>query len=389
MCFPDAKSHLSHGLQIRATLSALPLFLALFWTCGAVAADPAWRTAEPGWRYEWPRDHASHPEFKTEWWYFTGSLHAADGRRFGYELTFFRQGLRPPGSLPTRSRFVTPDLKLAHFALTDVQANSFTFWQRLSRGAFAEAGYGDGASEPRLAWNGDWTLALEKNGAFSIQAREGRYAITLQLESAKPMVPHGENGVSRKAAEDGHASHYYSGTRLRSHGTVAINDQPFAVEGESWFDHEWATNQLAPGQSGWDWFSLQFADGTELMLYQLRRRDGSVDAASSGTWIETDGTSRHLRREDLKLTPIRWWQSAATGGKYPVAWRVEIPTLSFVADVSPPVEAQELTQPPVIYWEGLIDAKGTRAGQPIEGHGYLELTGYAGEFTVLSAAEKR
>jgi predicted secreted hydrolase len=367
-----------------------PTFLAvfLFLISTARAADPAWHTATPGWQYAWPRDHTSHPEFKTEWWYFTGALHTADGRRFGYELTFFRQGLRPPGSLPVRSRFVTNDLKLAHFALTDVKAQRFTSWQHLTRGAFAEAGYGDGTTEPRLAWNGDWSVTLAKDGSFDIKAREAGRALTLHLDPTKPMIPHGENGVSRKATEAGHASHYYSATRLRTRGTIALDGQSLSGEGESWFDHEWATNQLAPGQSGWDWFSLQFADGTELMLYQLRRRDGTIDAASSGTWVAADGTARHLRHEDLKLTPTQWWTSQATRGKYPIGWHIEIPSLSLAADITTPVESQELTLPPVIYWEGLIDTTATRAGHKVTGHGYLELTGYAGEFTALTGGLK-
>jgi len=359
------------------------LIILCFLSLASFAADPAWRSAEPGWQYAWPRDHFPHPDFKTEWWYFTGSLHTPDGRRFGYELTFFRQGLRPPGSPPVTSRFVASDLKLAHFAITDVKGDRFTSWQRLTRGAFGEAGFGNGATEPRLAWNEDWTLTLEKDGSFSIQAREADDALALQLEPTKPMTPHGENGISRKAAVEGHAAHYYSATRLRTRGTFTIDGQPLSGEGESWFDHEWATNQLAPGQSGWDWFSLQFADGTELMLYQLRRLDGSIDAASSGTWIAADGAARHLRHEDLKLTPTRWWTSPKTRGRYPIGWHVEIPSLALSAEVSTPVEAQELTVPPIVYWEGLIDATGTRAGQKVAAHGYLELTGYAGTMEAL------
>ena len=359
--------------------------LAALGCASAYAAEPAWRTAEPGWQYEWPRDHVVHPEFKTEWWYFTGNLRTTEGRRFGYELTFFREGLRPPGSTPTTSRFVVGDMKFAHFGFTDVQAGTFASWQRLTRGAFAEAGYGDGKAEPRLAWNGDWSLTANPDGSFQILGREAGHAVALHLDSTKAMVAHGTEGISRKAEEPGHASHYYSGTRLRSHGRVEVGGQTLTVDGESWFDHEWATNQLAANERGWDWFSLQFADGTELMIYQLRRRDGTTDPASSGTWIAADGTTRHLTRDDMKLTPTRTWTSPQTTGRYPVGWQIEIPSLALSARVSTPVETQELTLPPVIYWEGLIDIAATRAGRPVTGHGYLELTGYAGEIAGLSA----
>lgn len=363
------------------------LLMGVLFTGAAGAGEPRWRTAEPGWKYEWPRDHGAHREFKTEWWYFTGGLQTADGRRFGYELTFFRSGLRPPGSPPVKSRFVAEDLKIAHFALTDVKGGKFAFAQKISRGAFGEAGFGDGKTEPRLAWLDDWSLTLENDGAFRIAAQADGREVKLTLTPTKPMVPHGKDGISRKSETPGHASHYYSATRLRTAGTVAAGDEVWPVSGESWFDHEWATSQLAPGQTGWDWFSIQFEDGAELMIYRLRRRDGTVDPASSGTWIAADGTTRHLRRDELKLTPQRTWTSAKSGGRYPIAWQVEVPALLLQVEVTTPVEAQELTLDPVTYWEGLIDVAGARAGQRIRGHGYLELTGYAGELVGLSEVE--
>lgn len=350
----------------------------------AHAQEKPWSAAEAGWRYDWPRDHAMHRDFKTEWWYFTGNLRSAEGRRFGYELTFFRSGLRAPGAPAVKSRFVADDLKLAHFAITDVQAGKFTFSQTLSRGAFGDAGFGDGEKEPRLSWIGTHSLSLGKDGSYQIAgSHEGR-SIALRLEPAKALVVHGIDGVSRKAEAPGHASHYYSATRLKATGTVTIDGQAIPVTGESWFDHEWATNQLAPDQSGWDWFSVQFEDGSELMLYQLRRRDGTSDPASSGTWVAADGATRHLTRDEIKLTPQKWWKSSKTPGNYPIHWRVEVPSLSLAMEVTTPVEAQELALDPISYWEGLIDVKGTRSGKPVAGHGYLELTGYAGEVVGLS-----
>jgi len=361
------------------------------WLLGPLAfGDEAvgWRKAEPGWKYEWPRDHSAHRDFKTEWWYFTGSLRAADGRRFGYQVTFFRQGVRPPGNRPAaRSRFVVDDLNFGHFTVTDVKAGHFFFSQQILRGAFGEAGFGDAQKLDRLAWLGDWSLGIGDDGAMKLRANDGTRSLDLRLESAKPWAVHGEGSVSTKAAEPGHASHYYSGTRMRSRGTLQIDGREMPIEGESWFDHEWATNQLAPGQTGWDWFSVQLDDGTELMLYRMRKTDGSVDRASSGSFIAADGSVRHLRIDELRMTPTRFWQSEKTRGKYPVGWRVEVPVLELDLEVTTPVESQELALDPVTYWEGMIDVSGRRAGRGVSGHGYLELTGYAGSVVGLSVPE--
>ncbi len=346
----------------------------------ASAQTVTWKTAQPGWRYEWPRDHSSHRDFKTEWWYFTGELHAADGRRFGYQLTFFRQGVRMPGAPAVQSRFVTDALKFGHFTITDVGAKDFRFAQRLSRGAFGEAGFDEAG---RLAWLGDWSLTLEKDGAMRLSATEGGNALELRLGNSKPWTVHGSDGISRKSAQLGFASHYYSGTRLRTQGTLTFAGLAMDVAGESWFDHEWASDPLAPEQCGWDWFSVQLDDGAELMIYRLRRRDGSVDGASSGSFIAADGTVRHLRLDEFRLTPTRFWQSKKTRGKYPIGWRVEVAALGLDVLVTTPVESQELVLEPISYWEGLIDVRGSRDGRAVRGHGYLELTGYAGELVGL------
>ena len=288
-----------------------------------------------------------------------------------------------------KSRFVVDDLKFGHFTITDVGAKQFHFSQQLRRGAFGEAGFGDLKNDPpitKLAWLGDWSLTLDADGAMLLHASDGARSLDLRLVSTKPWALHGDGGLSRKADVPGHASQYFSGTRMRSSGTLK-NGAMLTVEGESWFDHEWATSQLAPGQSGWDWFSVQLDDGTELMIYRLRRKDGSVDGASAGSFIAKDGSVRHLRLDELKLTPLRFWQSRKTRGKYPIAWRIEVPSLSLALDVTTPVEAQELALDPVAYWEGMIDVRGTRDGRVVNGHGYLELTGYAGAVVGLSAPE--
>ncbi|MEO8352854.1 MAG: lipocalin-like domain-containing protein [Chthoniobacteraceae bacterium] len=371
---------------LRALMSAsLGLAILILPVAAAEAADVPfpWRVSEPGWRYEFPRDHFLHPEFKTEWWYFTGNLGASDGRRFGYQLTFFRQGIRPRSLVEKiASRFVIEDFKFAHFAVSDLTGKAFHGTQKTSRGAFGEAGFGDVGAE-RIAWIDNWTLRRHVDG-FAISASHDGAAIELTLEPKKPWVIHGENGISQKAAGAGHASHYYSGTRLATRGTLRLEARAYSVNGETWFDHEWATNQLTPEQVGWDWFSLQFDDGSELMLYQMRLRTGGIDPVSSGTFIAADGRATHLRREDYELVAEKFWLSSESGARYPVAWRVRIPSLDLEARTSTPLERQELVLTPISYWEGAIDVEGKRAGRPISGRGYMELTGYAGPIVGLA-----
>jgi predicted secreted hydrolase len=346
-----------------------------FLACTTSAAD--WRKAEPGWGYEFPRDHHAHPEFKTEWWYFTGNVFDGDGHRFGYELTFFRQGIRPPAERdPNASRFIVGDLKFAHFAVTDVSGQRFRFEQKTSRGAFGEAGFDEGT---RLAWIENWSLTANGDDAFDLAASGGPGTIRLHLRTTKPPVAHGAEGVSVKAAGGGSASHYYSLPRLETTGEISLNGIARPVRGESWFDHEWSSSQLGKGEVGWDWICLQWEDGTELMLYRMRLENGQVDPSSSGTWIAADGTVTHLRSSDFQMTPAAFWKSKANGSPYPVGWRITLPGEQAEFTVRPAAENQELTLGPITYWEGAVDATGTRQGKVIKGRGYLELTGYAGK----------
>jgi predicted secreted hydrolase len=355
----------------------------LVWLLSALALSAAdWRLALPGWQYEFPRDHHIHPDFKTEWWYFTGRLVGEKGEVFGYQLTFFRQGIIPPADrVATTSRFLVDDLKFAHFAVSDVGAQQFHFQQKLSRGAFGEAGFSD---QSALAWIGDWRLELQPDGTFALQASGEGMDLRLHLESTKPFAIHGNDGVSQKAEGVGRASHYFSATRLATQGTLSISGQNRAVHGESWLDREWGSNQLAANQVGWNWFSLQFDDGTELMLYQMRTQDGSIDPNSSGTFVAHDGVTTHLQRDDYQLTPTKFWTSKASGGRYPIAWHLSAPKLDLQLDVTTPLPSQELVLQPVAYWEGLIDVQGAHGSAKLHGHGYMELTGYAGALVGLS-----
>lgn len=348
-------------------------------------AENPWRLALPGWKYEFPRDHFAHPEFKTEWWYFTGNLRDADGKRYGFQLTFFRQGIRPLARRGgTISRFICDELKFAHFAVSDPNAGRFHFAQKTSRGAFREAGFAQG---DRIAWIDDWSLKLQPDGTMHLDAKMKDASLALTAKPGKPWIIHGENGISQKAEGEGRASHYYSGTRLETSGRLTVADRELAVNGTSWFDQEWASNQLTPEQVGWNWFALQLADGSELMLYQMRLRDSTLDPNSSGTIVDPNGQTRHLRRDDYTLTPTRWWTSKATKARYPIAWKLRVPELELEAEITTPLEQQELELPPIAYWEGMIDLRGTRAGQTIRGEGYMELTGYAGALVGLAQPE--
>lgn len=352
---------------------------------GAAAVHAEWKLALPGSQYEFPADHGSHPGFKTEWWYFTGNVRTQEGREFGYQLTFFRQGIRPGATPPeVRSRFVTADLKFAHFAVSDLSRGKFAHFQKLSRGAYGEAGFVDGQ---RLAWIDGWTCALTAEHGFRLRAEDGGVAIDLELVSDKLPVFHGKDGVSQKAEGPGRASHYYSLTRMSTRGTVRMDGETFPVTGLSWFDHEWATNQLSANQSGWDWLSLQFDDGTELMLFQLRNTDGKRDPHSAGTFIGRDGRTEPLGVGDFTLTPGRTWKSPATAAVYPVVWTIGIPKLGLTLEVRAALDDQELRLRPVSYWEGAVRAQGEASGRKVRGSGYLEMTGYAGPIAGMQASE--
>ncbi len=305
---------------------ACAAWLVLFAVTLQSAEIEPWQSAKPGWSYRFPRDHRFHPEFKTEWWYFTGNLRDDSGRRLGYELTFFRDGVIPRDQQGRhQSRFVVADLKFAHLAITDVAGDRFVYTQKTSRGAFGEAGFGENG---RVAWIENWMLEMTAEGNFRLRAAAPEGSLDLTLRPLKEPVLHGRDGISVKAAGTGNASHYYSLTRLATEGVVRVGDAAGrAVKGESWFDHEWATNQLGPNQIGWDWLSLQFEDGTELMLYQMRLAGGGIDPASHGTLVDRDGRTRPLERGEYGMEAEEIWVSDRTKARYPVGWKVRVPDL--------------------------------------------------------------
>ena len=340
------------------------------------APDAGWLHAAPGRRLVLPADHVSHPDYRLEWWYYTGNLDATDGRRFGYQLTFFRIGIDRQPVNP--SVWTVRDLYMAHFAVTDVGRRTFHAAEALSRQGIGWAG---ARTDAYSVWNGGWTTRIE-DGIHHLEAadRTSDMRLSLALQEGKPAALNGSDGFSQKGRDPGNASFYYSLTRMPTAGTISVGGRQVDVRGSSWMDHEFGTSLLEQGQTGWDWFSLQLDDGSDVMLYRLRRTDGSMDRYSSGTLSDRDGRTQRLDLERATFTPGTMWRSRATSATYPVEWRLSVPTASLDLNVRAVVEGQELARlsSGVAYWEGAIDVSGTRAGHAVRGRGYLEMTGYAG-----------
>jgi predicted secreted hydrolase len=336
-----------------------------------VRGDGVWKIAEPARTIALPADHVSHPDYKIEWWYYTGNVDTRDGQRFGYQVTFFRVGVEPQP--PSASRWAVRDLHMAHFAVSDLGAGRFRVFDRLQR---AGAGWAGAATDRYAVWNGNWSVRANADGSHHLHAQEQGVELDLQLTNTARWVAHGRNGYSQKGREAGNASHYYSLPRLATDGALTIGGRRYDVTGLSWMDHEFGSSVLEADQIGWDWFGLQLEDGRDLMLYQIRRRDGSRDPFSSGTILSPDGSVVRLTRDDYSLQAQETWRSPATNSTYPTRWRVTIPGQHLTLDVSAAMDDQELNtshSTGVIYWEGAVNVTGA-----IRGRGYMELTGYNG-----------
>jgi len=331
---------------------------------------------------EFPRDHGAHPDYQTEWWYFTGNLVTADNRRFGYQLTFFRRALEPPNQWIDRpSQWATTQAYLAHFALTDVSANKHLSFEQLERGA---AGLAGASPDPFQVWLDDWRVEETSTDHYHLVAQAlaadstmPQVAVDLELIDARGPVFQGNQGYSQKGVQPGNASYYYSLTRLISKGTVQSGGDVFKVTGSSWMDHEFSTSALSADQVGWDWFSIQLDNDTELMVFQIRKADGSVDPFSSGLWIEANSATKVLKREDFQIKVSDTWHSPKTNAVYPSGWLLNVPTIGLEVKIQPFVADQELDLT-YKYWEGAVLVKGVYNRKEINGTGYVELTGYAG-----------
>ena len=363
------------------TLAGLPSLTAQ--SVATEEAPHAFDMAVPGYHYRFPDDHGAHERFRTEWWYYTGHLTAADGRRFGFELTFFRRGIPSDQIHTLPSRWSIQQLYLSHFALTDLGAGRFYYADKVSREGLGKAG----AETGRLhVWVDRWSLLMDDRTTPShrLQADTDDFAIDLDVVPEKQPVVHGRDGISRKGADAGQASHYYSLTRLATGGQIRIGADTFAVTGLSWMYHEYGSADLGHDVVGWDWFSLQLSDSTELMWYSLRRADGSSDPVSSGTLVLADGRAHPLDAQDLAIQPLAYWTSPRSKGQYPQRWRLTAPSIGIDLTVESLLADQELDtarSTRVIYWEGAVSASGQARGAPVTGRGYVEMTGYAERFT--------
>ncbi len=327
-----------------------------------------------------PRDHGSHPKFKTEWWYFTGNVMTRGGRRFGYQFTIFRFALSPEEP-DGPSSWATNQAYMAHLAVTDVEADHFYHDERFARGALGLAGV---IASPFRAWLEDWSAVSDDataqpscNGCMALRltASNESIGIALSLASEKPAALHGQRGLSRKSDRPGNASYYYSLSRLATHGTIRIGTQTHEASGLSWFDHEWATSYLEQDQAGWDWFSLQLPGPAEIMLFRLRSRFPGGSDFTSGSYVGPDGTVIPLKKSDFSIETLATWKSPHTATVYPGRWRIELPRQKAVLNVTPWIAGQEMNQT-FRYWEGAVRVEGQLNKRPVSGHGYVELTGY-------------
>lgn len=319
--------------------------------------------------FQFPEDHGAHCDYATEWWYLTGNLQTESGRRFGYQLTLFRVGLRPGQPLQD-SPWRTQQLYMGHMAITDVTGARHYSAERLARAA---AGLAGARAVPFEVWLESWSMRGDTEVfPLTVSAQSADIGISLQLLSGdKPLVLQGEHGLSRKSATPGNASYYYSFTRLPTRGELRIGDAFYTVQGNSWMDREWSSSALDTDQAGWDWFSLQLDDGRDLMYYQLRNRHGGIHAFSRGSLVEKDGAVHTLLPDQVRLTPLRYWQ-AGDGARYPVSWRLQVAGYQLDLEVQALLDDQ-LMDHSVRYWEGAVEVSGSHRGS-----GYLELSGYAG-----------
>src|SRR5579875_77665 len=333
-----------------------------------------YRVAVPGHQFKFPRDNFDHPQYQTEWWYYTGNLRGRDGHQFGFELTFFRLSVSPHKAQD--STWDIHNIYMAHMAVSDLTGGRFYYHERYNRAGPGLAGI-DAARA--LVWNGNWSVRWSGNQQH-LQAMTSRYALDFTLTPLKPPIINGQNGVSRKGPAKGQTSYYISLTRLKTAGTLSLNNRAYRVEGFSWMDHEFFTEPPDASLTGWDWFSIQLTNDTELMFYRLRLKGGRASSYSSGTYVDAQGRSHFLSFRDFSVTPGATWSSPRTHACYPIQWRITVPSLRLDLKLTTPLNNQELVGRNALsptYWEGAVRLSGKEAGSKVHGAGYLEMTGYA------------
>jgi len=330
--------------------------------------------------FAFPEDHLAHQAYKTEWWYFTGNLSTAQAQKFAYQFTLFRFALHPHKVSAHNSAWRSNNIYMAHVALTDIKQKKMLQQERFSRDGLALAGVGKTEQGLVQFWLNDWQIsALQPERLFplALDIQADDFALKLQLDTVKPLVLQGDQGLSQK--NNSYASYYYSYSRLASKGTISIGSSNYEVVGDSWFDREWSTSALAEDQQGWDWFSLHLDDGSELMLYQMRKKNGVKDSYSSAVLIDAQGNSETLQAQQFQLAIKKFWQSPVSGIRYPINWAILIPEKNIQLLLSTPVKQQEWSKAGGFsfnYWEGSVFVNGIKNHQPVTGSGYLEMTGY-------------
>lgn len=334
----------------------------------ALAAErPAYPPVVEGRVLDFPSDHGSHPDFRTEWWYATGWLETAAGEELGFQVTFFRTRPDLPGGNP--SAFAPGQLVIGHAALSDPRRGRLWHDQRIARASHGLAGAATGDTR---VWLDGWQLERGADGYRARVTGEG-FAFHLSLVPTQEPLRHGAAGYSRKGPDPLQASYYYSQPQLAVTGEVTLEGSTSKVTGAGWLDHEWSTQILDREATGWDWIGINLADGGALMAFRVRDRDGGSHWAG-GSWRRPDGTLTTFGPEEVVFTPLRSWRSPRTGITYPVAFRVRAGPVEL--ELEPLFEDQEsdsrLTTG-AVYWEGAVRA---RAQGGIVGRGYLELTGY-------------
>lgn len=334
------------------------------------------RATEPN-AMQFPRDLGPHDDYQTEWWYYTGNLQTEGGRRFGYQLTFFRRALAPPAGsgkseVGSATEWRTNQVYLAHFALSDIDGEAFYFDEQFARGA---AGLAGAQAQPYRVWLEEWEAVEVAPGVVRLVAETEDVALDLVLTQTLPPILHGDRGLSAKGPTPGNASYYYSFVQQETAGTVRVGAEQFEVTGLSWKDHEYSTSALEQGAVGWDWFSLQFDNGGALMFFQIRREDGTIQAESSGTLVYPDGSTVHVPLSEWELEVTSTWTSPETEAVYPAAWRLRLPGLDLELEGRALLADQELRLS-TVYWEGAVSFSGSWEGQPVSATGYVEMTGY-------------
>jgi len=328
--------------------------------------DDAYAKAIEPRKFTFPKDAGPHPQFRSEWWYYTGNLTDDSNRQFGYQLTLFRQAIHPEKPKPG-SKWRSSQIYMGHFAVTDVRENKFYSFNRMTRQAANLAG---AQSDPYRVWVENWEVSGDFRSPV-LKASEEGITINLKLNSEKPEVLQGNQGLSQKSKGIGNASYYFSQTRLRTTGTIQIHDHQYSVNGNSWLDREWSTSILSKNETGWDWFSLQLQDNRELMLFVIRQKNGAISPYSAGTLVFSDNRTLHLKKGDFTIQTLDNWVSPKTKIKYPSRWQISIPEADIQLDITPTIKNQEHTHN-FIYWEGAVKV----TGESQNGKGYVELVGY-------------